>query len=123
MILGVGVDLVSVPRIERIIARSPRFLRRVYHPVEIEEANGRPDRFATRFAAKEAWLKAMALPLFTVPLTEVRIEIGRSGQPQLHLDGRAAELARERNVHNCHVSLSHTATEAVAVVVLEGEKS
>lgn len=120
MILGVGVDLVSVPRLAQILARSPRFAARVFHVREQTQAAGRPERLAARFAAKEAWLKAMGLPLFSVPLVDVWVDLADNGQPRLELSGRAAELAAERGVAACHLSLSHTAETAAAFVVLEG---
>ena len=120
MILGIGTDLVSVERIARIIARSPRFVQRVFHPQEQNDANGRADRLAVRYAAKEAWLKAMGLPLFSVALPDVFVEIKATGQPILCLAGKAAELAEEHGMEFCHLSLTHEKSYALAVVVLEG---
>jgi len=121
MIVGIGVDLVSVPRLAKILNRSPRFRRRVYHETELAQTADRPERLAARFAAKEAWLKALGLPLFSVPLTDVWVATGPGGKPELHTAGKAAQIARERGVARCHLSLSHTSDAAVAVVVLEGE--
>ncbi len=123
VILGVGVDMVSVTRLRRIVARSPRFCRRVYHENELTQTANRPERLAARFAAKEAWLKAMGLPLFSTPLTDIRVQLDPSGKPNLVLTGAALALSRKRGVTRCHVSLSHTDTDAIAVVVLEGEGS
>jgi len=122
MILGIGTDLVNIARIERAIERSPRFLNLVFHPREQLEARGRPECLAARFAAKEAWLKAMGLPLFAVRLTEVFTVSDESGKPALRLEGRAADISRERGVRTMHLSLAHEGTVAIAFVVLEGEQ-
>lgn len=121
MIRGVGVDLVSVDRLRRILERTPRFRSRVFHPVEIRQAADRPDRLAARFAAKEAWLKAMQLPLFSVALTEIWVENDDDGRPRLRTAGGAAALLAARGVRKIHLSLSHDDHQAIAMVVLEGE--
>jgi len=121
MILGIGADIADIERVARIVKRSPRFVQRVYHPVEQDDAAGRGERWATRFAVKEAWLKAMALPLFSVPFNEIYVEIAADGQPLLRLTGKAQRLSQSRNVGRIHVSLSHDGGRALAFVVLEGE--
>lgn len=121
MIVGIGADLVSVRRLEKILDRSPLFARRVFHAVEQAQAAGRPERLAARFAAKEAWLKALGLPLFSAPLTDIWVENAPDGRPLLRIEGKAAQLAGARGVARCHLSLSHTPDTALAVVVLEGE--
>jgi len=121
VIRGVGVDLVSVERLGWILERTPRFRSRVFHPVEIRQAADRPDRLAARFAAKEAWLKAMQLPLFSVALTEIWVENDDDGRPRLRTTGGAAALLAARGVTEIHLSLSHDDRQAIAMVVLEGE--
>jgi holo-[acyl-carrier protein] synthase len=121
VIRGVGVDLVSVERLRRILERTPRFRSRVFHPVEIRQAADRADRLAARFAAKEAWLKAMQLPLFSVALTEIWVETDDDGRPRLLTTGTAALLMESRGVKQIHLSLSHDDDRAIAMVVLEGD--
>jgi holo-[acyl-carrier protein] synthase len=123
MILGVGADLVAVERIRRALDRSPRFAAHVFHPDEIAETRGRPQNLAARFAAKEAWLKAMGLPLFSVALPDVRVRCGADGRPVLQLADRASALSRERGVRAIHLSLAHEGDYALAWVVLEGGNS
>lgn len=121
MILGVGTDLVSIERIARAVGRSERFTRRVYHPQELKETRDRPENLAVRFAAKEAWLKAMSLPLFSVPLVDVFVTYMPSGQPQIEVRGKAKEAMQNKGVAKVHLSMSHDREYALAVVVLEGE--
>jgi holo-[acyl-carrier protein] synthase len=122
MILGVGADLVAVGRIERALARSPRFASRVFHSSEMEETAGGAARLAARFAAKEAWLKAMGVPLFAAPLTDIIVACGADGRPAMRLGNKAAELSHERGVRTIHVSLSHDQGYALALVLLEGDE-
>ncbi len=120
MILGVGTDLVAIARVERALTRSPRFAGRVFHPQEIAEAQQRPAGLAARFAAKEAWLKAMGLPLFAVALTDICVSCGVDGRPGLQLANEAATLSERRGVRAVHLSLTHERDYALAFVTLEG---
>ena len=122
MIIGVGADLVAVERIERALARSPRFASRVFQLSEMEETAGSATRLAARFAAKEAWLKAMGIPLFAAPLTDIVVACGADGRPAMRLRDKAADLSRARGVQTIHLSLSHDRGYALAFVMLEGDR-
>ncbi len=130
MITGIGNDIVEVSRVEGESARNgPEFLQEVFTPAEIEYCERRRRRYesyAARFAAKEAFLKALGTG-GRDGITWQDIEIVRDGRgrPEVALRGRAKELADERGVTGVHVSLSHSRELAVAVVVLEagGESS
>lgn len=125
MILGSGVDLCEVPRIEAAIARyGPRFLNRIFTAREIayaEEKANRFERYAARFAAKEAGMKALGTGWHGVAWRDFEVVNLPSGRPTLEFHGHAAEIAAKLKV--CHVSLSltHTSEQALAMVVLEGE--
>ncbi len=123
MILGLGLDLVSIPRFERFVARrGERGLRRVFTPGELEYCRSLPapaPSFAARFAAKEAFLKALGTGLAGHCWTDVEVVRAESGEPSLQLHGAAAETVRRRGVTAWHLSLTHTADLAGAVVVLE----
>lgn len=114
MILGTGVDMIEVARVRKAIERNPRFVEKVFSPVEIAYCEGKKNRFqhlAARFAAKEAFIKALG---HRVPWTSVEVVNLPSGQPTLSVrDGKDYGFAR------AHVSLTHLADHAVAVVVLE----
>ena len=124
MILGIGVDLVKISRIEKILDRwNDRFLNRVYTPSEIALCvrRKRPAAaFAMRFAAKEALSKALGTG-FRRGLAWKDIEVSRDrrGKPLLALRGKAGNIASEQKVLRSHVSLSDDGEYAVAMVVLE----
>jgi holo-[acyl-carrier protein] synthase len=126
MIVGTGVDLIEVERIARSIARyGSRFLERIYTPAEIaycqRKRHSAAESFAARFAAKEAGAKALGTGMgFGVTWQEIEVERRPSGQPLLAFSGRAAERARALGVVGAQLSLTHTATQAIAFVVLEG---
>lgn len=124
MIIGIGVDLVDVRRFESLIFRwKERFLRRVFTNEEIRYCNNRKhpaQRFATRFAAKEAFIKAL-FPKGQEGISFKDIEIGqREQRPVINLYGRVRELAQDRNIRNTHLMLSHDGDYGIANVVLEG---
>jgi holo-[acyl-carrier protein] synthase len=127
MVVGIGVDMIEVTRLESAIARhGARFINRIYSARETaycERAGHKAERYATRFAAKEAARKAIgaATPVTALDWHDVEIISSTEGAPQLEFHGRAAELVRQLGITRTHVSLSHTAGNAVAFVVLERE--
>ena len=121
--LGIGCDLADVERIEKAIARKG-FKERVFTPDEIAYCTGsRGDRaqsYAARFAAKEAFLKAIGTGLRgSGQLTEISVTNDDLGKPELHVTGYYASFLENMGVKTIHLTLSHTATTAMAVVVLE----
>lgn len=123
-ILGIGTDLADVDRIEQSISRyGDRFVSRIYTPQEIAyvatKAN-RFERYAARFAAKEAGMKALGTG-WSGGIRWQDLEVGNlpSGRPTLALHGKAAELAAALGTRHVHLSLTHTPTMAMAVVILE----
>jgi len=124
MLVGTGIDLIEVPRIARSIERfGDRFLRRVFTDEEIAYCRAKAtaaESFAARFAAKEAGAKALGTGIqhgVTWKELEVRREPG--GRPILHLTGRARAIAGHLGVLRVSLSLTHTATLAMATVHLE----
>jgi holo-[acyl-carrier protein] synthase len=121
----VGIDITEVDRIRRSIERfGERFLERVFTEAERRYANekrNRFERYAARFAAKEAGMKALGTG-WKNGITWHDFEVANlpSGGPTLRLSGCAAEEARRLGVQNVLVSLSHTETMAIAEVILEG---
>ena len=126
MIIGIGIDIVDISRLERALARhGERFRNRVFTTREIaycEIAARKAERYATRFAAKEATRKAIgaAIPLSSLNWHDVEIIPSSEGAPQLEFHGRASELIRCLKISRGHVSLSHAKEQAVAFVILEG---
>ena len=125
MIVGIGMDLVSVERVADLLARyGPRAHQRLFTAEEIERClcSGSPAAsFAARFAAKEAFFKALGTGWGRGGAwTEVGVVSAASGAPSLRLAGTAASQAADRGVHRLHLSLTHTNQLAGAYVVLEG---
>lgn len=128
MILGLGLDVVEVARIERLVgagappARARRFLARCFTPDEQATCEPRRDRsngYAARFAAKEAVVKALGAPR---GVRWIDVEVVRDGgAPRVRLTGVAAEAARTRGVTQVHLTLTHDGGIAAAAAVLEGE--
>ena len=130
-IVGTGVDIIEVERVERALTRpltGARFRSRVFTEREIAycESRGRPryQSYAARFAAKEATMKAMGTGWNrNVGWREIEVVRERGRAPGIVLHGKTAEFARRRNIANFHVSLSHTASTAIAHVIAEGESN
>jgi holo-[acyl-carrier protein] synthase len=124
MIVGTGVDLAEVPRIRKSIERyGERFIQRIYTPGEIayvERKANKYERYAARFAAKEAGMKAIGTG-WRRGVTWHDFEVANlpSGRPTLKLHGVAAEFARKLGVRNVSLSLTHTAELGMAHVILE----
>ncbi|MGZ4836244.1 MAG: holo-ACP synthase [Terriglobales bacterium] len=125
MILGSGVDLCEIPRIESAIVRyGRRFLERVFTPQEIAYADAKANRFeryAARFAAKEAGMKALGTGWHGVAWRDFEVVNLPSGRPTLDFHGKAAEIAGKLGVKRVALSITHTKEQALAMVILESE--
>jgi holo-[acyl-carrier protein] synthase len=125
MIVGSGVDLAEVPRIRKAIERfGERFINRIYTPREIAyvERRGasRFERFAARFAAKEAGMKAIGTGWrHGVRWQDFEVANLPSGKPTLLLHGVAAKFAERLGVRNVSLSITHTAATGMAIVIIE----
>jgi len=124
MIVGTGVDLAEVPRIRQSIERfGDKFIKRIYTPAEIayvERKANKFERYAARFAAKEAGMKAIGTG-WRRGVTWQDFEVANlpSGKPTLRLHGVAAQFAEKLKVRNISLSLTHTAELGMAHVILE----
>jgi holo-[acyl-carrier protein] synthase len=126
MIVGTGVDIAEVGRIKTAVERfGDRFLNRVFTPAEIQYCVGKPnaaERLAARFAAKEAGMKAIGTGLrHGVTWQDVEVLRVPGQRPVLKFDGKAAEFAARLGCKRTHLSLSHTANQAIAHVILESD--
>jgi holo-[acyl-carrier protein] synthase len=124
MIVGTGVDLAEVPRIRASIERfGDRFVHRVFTPAEIayvERKANRFERYAARFAAKEAGMKAIGTGWKRgVRWQDFEVANLPSGKPTLRLHGVAAKVAEKLGVRTVSLSLTHTADLGMAHVILE----
>jgi len=122
MILGVGIDLCEVDRMEKALADGA-FLRRFFTPEEgayiLSRGKGAAQSMAGHFAAKEALLKAMGIGI-TVPLKDIAVTHGEHGAPGFILTGAALARFTEMGGQKSHLSITHTDTTAAAVAIVEG---
>jgi len=125
MIVGTGIDIAEVPRIAESIARfGERFLHRVFTEGEMRYCDSkanRVERYAARFAAKEAAMKALGTGWNQgVRWRDVEVTREPGGRPSIVFHGKAAEFAAKLGAARAALSLSHTAEHAIAHVILEG---
>jgi holo-[acyl-carrier protein] synthase len=123
LIVGVGTDLVEVARFRLAMERRARLPERLFSDAEREYAFRQKDpakSLAARFGAKEAVMKAMGVGLWKFKFRDVEVVRARSGAPSVALTGRAAEMASERGVVSWQLSLTHTETTALALVIALG---
>ena len=124
MIAGTGIDITETTRIGQALERhGDRFSRKIFTPGEIaycEQFKNRAERYAARFAAKEAAFKALGTGWRNgVRWLDVEVSHLPSGKPELRLAGRAEQVARELGVNRMAVSLSHSDNYVVAQVIFE----
>lgn len=116
--VGLGVDIVEIERMRRILARTPSFARKVFSEAECAycDAKANPEvHYATRFAAKEAVVKALGTGFSEgIGVRDIEVRRTTKGRPYVVLTGRAREVARDQGVREMPLSLSFTHTEAVA---------
>lgn len=124
MIVGIGIDVVHVYRLKRW-EKVPGLYARFFHPNELAAALPRGEggilSLAARFAAKEAFGKALGTGLHGFALKEIAVMNDELGKPHLHLYGRAQEAFERYGGKSVFVSLSHERDNALAVVVIEGD--
>ncbi|MER5862590.1 holo-ACP synthase [Kitasatospora sp. NPDC002040] len=122
MIVGVGIDVAEIERFGAALVRTPGMAERLFTPGELLLPSGArrgAASLAARFAAKEALAKALGAP-GGMRWTDAEIEVGEAGRPILTVRGTVAARAAELGVRSWHVSLSHDAGVASAVVIAEG---
>jgi len=124
MIAGIGVDVVHVHRMERW-RKIPGLLERYFHPDELSAAlakgSGVDLSLAARFAAKEAFGKALGTGLTGIVLKDIMVKNRHNGQPEITVTGTALSALEQSGASRIHVSLTHERDNAVAMVVLEND--
>jgi len=121
--VGIGLDVVDIERFRKTLERTPTFGRRVFTDAEVAYARRRRDpteRFAVRFAAKEAVLKAMGVGLWSCPLSDIEVARADSGQPSIVLHGEAATIADRKGIGSWLLTMTHTDLVAEAIAVALG---
>ena len=125
--VGLGIDLVQIERMEQILARTPSFVSKVFSEAERAYCDGTASpatHYATRFAAKEAVLKALGTGFaFGIHPRDIEVVRHPNGRPTAKLTGRAQEIATQLKVVELPISLSYTHTEAVACAMAITEDS
>jgi holo-[acyl-carrier protein] synthase len=119
-VIGLGADLVELDRFRLALTRTPGIVDRLFTDGERAYSEARRDpteRFAARFAAKEAVLKAMGAGIGDCKFREIEVVRAESGAPSVLLHGRAADLATERGVREWRLTLTHTASLAQAIAI------
>ena len=122
-VISIGVDICDVKRIRKLTEKHHlKFLEKVYTPGEIQYCLNKVSKYtslAARFAAKEAFLKALGTGLRSgLQWKEIEVENDNLGKPHLKLHGQTAKTIGDRHIH---LSLSHTDENAVAFVIIEGD--
>ena len=116
--IAVGIDVIEIHRIERALGEfGQRFLDRVYTKAEQEKFGDRPNELAGRFAVKEATSKVLGTGISGIRWKEMEILTNRRGKPVLVLHGGAAQRAELLGLNDFSVSITHSRTDAVAIVV------
>jgi holo-[acyl-carrier protein] synthase len=122
MIVGIGIDLIEIKKIAKEI-HSDVYLHKVFTEAEITVCNdsvNSAERFAGRFAAKEAFMKAIGHGIRQgIWFTQIEVLNHENGQPYVRVSGEAEMRFHELGATNIHVSITHTKSAAAAVVVLE----
>jgi holo-[acyl-carrier protein] synthase len=124
LVIGLGTDLIEIARIEHSVERfGDAFLQRIYTPGEIAYCKSKKnaaESLAARFAAKEAGAKALGTGISRgVSWREFEVRRQPGQRPELHLSGRAAEIAARLGVRRVSLSLSHSRSVSIAVVIAE----
>ena len=123
MIIGIGTDIIEIERVERAVSRE-HFKNKVYTNNEqiYSESRGKQSAasYAARFAAKEAFFKAIGTGIFS-DLTDVEIVNDSNGKPEIFLHGKVKSFADNLGVKNIFLSMSHSKNYAVANVLIDGQ--
>jgi holo-[acyl-carrier protein] synthase len=120
--LTTGIDVIEIERIAAARDRwGQRFLNRVYTDREQAYCRDKAQRLAGRFAAKEAVSKALGVGIRHLRWRDIEILPNPRGKPEVHLHGRAADVARRMNLDHFEVSITHSRTDAIVVVVAWSE--
>lgn len=123
MIIANGIDLIEIERVHSTIQKhGERFLSRIYTPTERQITGERVESLAARFAAKEATAKALGTGIGSIKWTDIEIRYGPNHQPELHLYANAAQQAAKLGLDTWSISLSHTRTYAIAMVIATGSQ-
>jgi len=123
MLVGIGMDLVEIDRFRAVLARTPGVRDRLFRPDERAYADAKRDpveRYAVRFAAKEAVMKALGCGLGEIAMFDIEVVRADGGAPSVLLHGKAADVATSQGVTRWLLTLTHTDRTAQAIAVALG---
>lgn len=126
MVLGVGVDIVKIKRIENAMSKHLNFINKLFNEKEIECLDIKklkPEFVAGRFAAKEAVSKALGTGFKGFALKDIYVQKTKLGKPIVILKGEAEQLAKKHGNYKIHLSISHEIDNAIAFAIMEGDNS
>lgn len=112
-----GVDIIAIDRVARAVERSDTFRDRVFTAQESAYCDGNAERYAGRWAVKEAVAKALGTGVGDVSWLEIEIVCNERGKPELHLSGAAAALSAEKNLTHWSISIAHDKGMAIGFAV------
>jgi holo-[acyl-carrier protein] synthase len=121
LIIGIGVDVVDMPRFAGSLVRTPGLAARLFSERELNQPGGKGENTlsqAARFAAKEAVAKALGAPA-GLRWHDCEVLVGERGKPYLEISGTVLETSKEQNITRWHLSLSHDGAIATAFVIAE----
>jgi holo-[acyl-carrier protein] synthase len=125
MIFGIGTDMIEVNRVKTTMENDAGFREKIFTEGEIaycEKLKNKHQNYAARFAAKEAFMKALGTGWrYGIRFDDIDLYHDNLGNPFLRLHGKAKEIASQENISKIHVSLSHVREMATATVILEKE--
>ncbi len=123
MIKGTGVDIIDIPRIKQMVEKGRTFIEKVFTQEEMDYCDGKFKKeihYAARFAAKEAFFKAMGTGWrHGMKWTDISVKNDELGKPEITLADITLEKFREKGAQTIHLSISHTREYAVAYVIIE----
>jgi holo-[acyl-carrier protein] synthase len=122
-VIGIGIDILEVDRIEKIInKKGESFLNRIFTDTEIKYCKSKKrsfESFAVRFSAKEAFIKAIESDQ-NIAYKDIEVKNKKNKKPFIKLYGKAKEVAKEKNINEILISLSHERHYVVANIILKG---
>ncbi len=119
--IEVGLDIIEIERIKNVCEKYKNFKERIYSQEELKQIGSKKDIYpslAARFAAKEAFIKAIGGKYPGWSWKDIEVLYGLNGKPEIRLRNKALEIALEKRIKEIKLSLSHTRKYAVAVVVI-----
>jgi holo-[acyl-carrier protein] synthase len=123
MIFGIGTDIIEVQRVGAVVAKGPAFTDRIFTPLEVEYCESKRHKsqhYAARFAAKEAFMKALGTGWSKgIGFNQIEVTHLESRQPEIILHGKALEFVEEMEIVRIHLTLTHIKEYAIATVILE----